>query len=327
MQKTYRWGIIGLGKIAHKFAESIALTPNAQLVAVASRSLEKAQDFALQYGVSQAFGSYEEILEAQNLDVIYIATPHSEHFANTMMCLEAGVPTLCEKAFAYNAKQVKTMQDKAIEKNTFLMEALWTLFFPAIVKAKEIVNSGVLGNIVHIAADFGFLANYDPTARLFNPALAGGSLLDIGLYPLYFSKHLLGQPTNIKAVATFTPSGVDMSCAMSATFENNATASLYSTFGATTNCIASIYGTKGKLQVNGRFHESDGLTLDIEGQDTEHIPCEKIGTGYYYEILHVQECLAKNLQQSPLASHQFSLELMQLLDEIRNQIGLKYPEE
>jgi predicted dehydrogenase len=259
-----------------------------------------------------------------DIDVVYIATPHSEHYANTLMCMQAGIPTLCEKAFAFNAKEVQAMLKAAQDKQVFLMEALWTLFFPAIVQAKAIVESGQLGEIIHIAADFGFPANYDPAERLFNPALAGGSLLDIGLYPLYFAKHILGQPVDIKAVASFSDSGVDMSCAMSATFGKKATASLFSTFATKTDCNAT---TLGKLMVNSRFHESDGLTLSLNDQEIQHISCEKNGHGYCYEIEHVHQCLSNNLLQSPLASHQFSLELMQLLDNVRAQIGLKYPGE
>lgn len=324
MNKTFRWGIIGLGRIAHKFATGLQLVPNAQLYAVASREIGKAQTFAAEYGASHAFGSYEELLTIKDLDAIYVATPHSEHHANVLMCLRAGIPVLCEKAFAFNARQVREMIATARLENVFLMEAIWTRFLPATLKTLELIESGSIGDIKHLSADFGFLAPYNPEGRLFNKALAGGSLLDIGIYPLFISKLLLGNPQHIKAVASLTETGVDMACTMALSYENGATASLFSTLAARTDSTATIYGTKGKILMHSRFHEATAITLEIEGDEPQYIPCERLGDGYCYEAIHVQECLTNGLTQSPLLPLSFSLELIELMDEIRRQIGVVY---
>jgi predicted dehydrogenase len=325
--RTFNWGIIGLGKIAHKFAENLALLPNARLYGVASRSQEKAQEFAAKFGAAHACGSYEDLLALSDLDAVYIATPHSEHHAHTLLCLRAGVPVLCEKAFALNAAQAAEMIATAREKKVFLMEAFWTRFFPAIKEALKIVQSGELGELKHIVADFGFAAPYDPDGRLFNPTLAGGSLLDIGVYPLFISKLMLGNPAQLKAVATFAPTGVDTNCVLSLAYASGATASLYATIAAHTDTTCCIFGTKGSLRLNGRFHAPDGLTVHLTDEEPRVINCEKLGYGYAYEAQHVQECLEQGLLESPLLPLDFSLELMQLLDEARQQIGLRYPGE
>jgi len=325
--RTFNWGIIGLGRIAHKFAENLALLSNARLYGVASRSETKAQEFADQFGAAHACGSYEELLQLPDLDAVYIATPHSEHHANTLLCLRAGVPVLCEKAFALNAQQAAEMIATAQAHGVFLMEAFWTRFFPAIKEALKIVQSGELGELKHIVADFGFKAPYDPEGRLFNPKLAGGSLLDIGVYPLFISKLFLGKSKKVQAVATFAPTGVDTNCAMSLAYDKGATASLFSTIAAQTDTACHIYGTEGSLRLNGRFHAPDGLTVYRDGEEPRVIDCEKKGYGYYYEAEHVQECLEQGLLESPLLPLNFSLELMRVLDQIRGQIGLRYPGE
>ena len=325
--RTFNWAILGPGHIAHKFAESLALLPNARLHAVASRSLPKAQEFAAKFGASHAVGSYEELLTVPDIDVVYIATPHSEHHAHTLLCLRGGLPVLCEKAFALNARQSQEMISTAREKGVFLMEAFWTRFFPAINKALELVAAGTIGEVKHLAADFGFVAPYVPEGRLFNPALAGGSLLDIGVYPLFISKLFLGEPQDIKAVSVPAGTGVDLTCAMVLSYASGATASLFSTITAQTDNQCILYGSKGQLHLTGRFHAASGITLHLTGEEPQVIPCEKQGYGYHYEAQHVQECLEQGLTESPLLPLQFSQELMQLMDTIQQQIGLRYPGE
>jgi len=324
---TYNWGIIGPGKIAHKFAQDLALVPDARLHAVASRSLEKAQQFAQQYGAPHACGSYEELLQVPDLDVVYVATPHSEHRAHTLLCLRAGVPVLCEKAFARNSAEVAEMVAVAREKQVFLMEALWTCFMPATRKTLELLDAGAIGRPVHVVADFGFTADYDPAGRLFDPALAGGSLLDIGIYPMFFSKLLLGEPNVVKAAGTLTDTGVDLNCSMALAYPNGATASLYSTLAATTDTTCTIYGTEGKLELHHKFHHAHRLTLHRTDEEPQEFTFEETGYGYHHEARHVQECLAQNLTESPVVPLQFSQELIATLDEIRQQLGVRYPGE
>ncbi|WP_375418079.1 Gfo/Idh/MocA family protein [uncultured Hymenobacter sp.] len=325
--RTFNWAILGLGHIAHKFAESLALLPDARLHAVASRDLTKAQTFAAEFGVPHALGRYEGLLTVPDLDAVYIATPHSEHHAHTLLCLRGGLPVLCEKAFARNAREAQEMIQVAGEQRVFLMEAFWTRFFPAVAKALELVEAGVIGEVKHLVADFGFAATYNPEGRLFNPALAGGSLLDIGVYPLFISKLFLGEPTAVRAVATPAPTGVDLNCAMALAYASGATATLFSTVAASTDNQCILYGTQGQLQLLGRFHAPSGVRVQRPGEEAEVIPFDKPGYGYHYEAVHVQQCLTQGLAESPLLPLSFSLELMQQLDEVRQQIGLRYPGE
>ncbi|MFD3394750.1 Gfo/Idh/MocA family oxidoreductase [Aquirufa sp. OSTEICH-129V] len=323
-----RWGILACGGIARKFADDLTHAKNGHLAAVSSRDIKRAQEFASHYDPSvKAFGSYEDMLSSGEIDVVYIASPHGLHYEHTILCLEAGIPVLCEKAFAINSKQVAAMIAKAREKKLFLMEALWTRFHPSIAKLQEIIASGLIGDIKHVVADFGFKAEYDEEARWFNPHLTGGSLLDIGIYPLFISKLLLGQPLEMKATGVMAPSGVDMNCSIATKYASGATASLFSTFAAQTDTTCTVYGTLGKIYMHPRFHETKGMTLTIYGGEETVMETERLGWGYSYEADAVQEDLHAGRTENAWMSHQFSQELMGLLDEIRSQIGLTYPNE
>ncbi|CAM3755594.1 Gfo/Idh/MocA family protein [Aquirufa aurantiipilula] len=324
---SIRWGILACGKIARKFADDLAFVPDAQLSAVASRDIHRAEEFASHYPGSKAFGSYEEMLSSGLIDVVYVASPHGLHHTHTLLCLEAGIPVLCEKAFAVNGRQVAEMIQKAKEKNLFLMEALWTRFHPSVAKVLEIIESGKIGQIRHVAADFGFKAEYDVESRLFNPVLTGGSLMDIGIYPLFISKLLLGQPKTLLATGTMAPTGVDMNCSIATSYESGATATLFSTLAAQTDTTCTIYGSQGKILMHSRFHETFGITLTLESGEVEEFECERKGWGYSYEAEAVQADLRAGRQENKWMTHQFSQELMALLDEIRKQIGLVYPNE
>ena len=326
--RTYNWAILGLGNIARKFAQDLALVPGARLHAVASRSLAKAQAFAADFEVPHAVGSYEELLAVPGIDVVYIATPHSEHCAHALLCLRAGLPVLCEKAFAQNADQVRDMIRVAREGRVFLMEAFWTRFFPAIAQALALVEAGHIGEVKHLVADFGFAAPYQPEGRLFNPALAGGSLLDVGVYPLFISQLFLGMPSAVGAVATLAPTGIDLNCAMSLAYPGGATASLFSTIAAQTDNRCVLYGTRGQLHLLGRFHAPTGVRVQRDGTEVpQEMSAPTPGHGYHYEAAHVQACLAQCRLESPLLPLASSLHLMQQLDAVRKQIGLRYPGE
>ena len=326
--RTCNWAILGLGHIAHKFAEDLTRVPQARLHAVASRRLATAQVFAARFGVPHAVGAYEDLPAVPGVDVVYIATPHSEHRAHALLCLRAGLPVLCEKAFALNAAQVREMVHAAQGQRVFLMEAFWTRFFPAIIQARELVAAGVIGAVKHLVADFGFAATYEPAGRLFNPALAGGSLLDVGVYPLFISQLFLGAPVAVRAVSTPAPTGVDLNCAVALAYADGATATLFSTLAATTDNRCVLYGTKGQLQLTGRFHAPTGVRVQLLGQaETPAFSSVTEGHGYHYEAAHVQQCLAQGLTESPLLPLAFSLELMEVVDAVRRDIGLRYPGE
>ena len=325
--RTFNWAILGLGNIAHKFAADLALVPHARLHAVASRSLARAQLFVAAHAAPHAVGSYEELLAVPDIDAVYIATPHSEHHAHALLCLRAGLPVLCEKAFAQNAGQAQEMIQVARQQGVFLMEAFWTRFFPAIRHALDLVQAGAIGEVKHLAADFGFSTDFKPESRLFNPALAGGSLLDIGVYPLFISQLFLGVPATVRAVPTPAPTGVDLSCTMALAYASGATASLFSTLAATTNNYCVLYGTTGQLHLTGRFHAPGGLEIHRPEHEPEVFPYPKTGLGYHYEAAHMQQCLAQGLAESPLLPLAFSLDLMRTLDAVRAEIGLRYPGE
>jgi len=326
--KPIRWGILACGGIATKFADDLVHAKNGYLAAVSSRDLGRAEAFAMRYGTDvKAYGSYEAMLASGEIDVVYIASPHGLHYEHTLLCLEAGIHVLCEKAFAINSRQVNAMVAKAREKKLFLMEALWTRFHPSVAKLQEIIASGAIGEIKHVVADFGFKAEYIEEARWFNPHLTGGSLLDIGIYPLFISKLLLGQPLEMKATGVMAPSGVDMNCSISTKYASGATASLFSTFAAQTDTTCTVYGTLGKIYMHPRFHETKGMTLTIYDGEETVLETERKGWGYSYEADAVQEDLWAGRTENAWMTHQFSQELMGLLDEIRAQIGLKYPNE
>ena len=325
--QTFRWGILGLGNIARKFAADLAHVPGAVLHAVASRDLAKAQAFAAEFGAAHALGSYAELGAVPGLDIVYIATPHSEHHAHARLCLQAGRAVLCEKPFTVNAGQARELLNVAQAQGVFLMEAFWTRFFPAVIQALELVQSGAIGEVKHLAADFGGVMPYEPLGRLFNLALAGGSLLDIGVYPLFLSQLFLGEPAAVAAVAVPAATGVDLSCAVSLAYAGGATASLACTLAAPLDNQAVLYGTGGQLRLLGPLYAPTGLRVEPLGQPAQEFSYPPPGDGYHYEAAHVQDCLARGRAESPLLPLAFSLKLLALLDAVRQRIGLRYPSE
>ncbi len=329
-----RWGILGPGRIAHKFAQDLLTVPDAQLYAVASTNLQRAEEFAKEYNAPHALGSYEELLSLPDLDVVYVATPHTKHHENVMLLLNGkvsqpglvrpGLAVLGEKPFAMNGEQVREMVETARTKGTFLMEALWSRFMPGIEKALELIQSGVIGKVVSVKADFGFKAPLLPENRLFDKKLGGGALLDIGIYPLFLSYLILGKPTTIKASAIFGSTGVDEQCGMVLTYADGQIALLDSTLQAKTDCIGLIQGETGQIRIHSRFHETMGISLVPEDQEPTEFDFTRTTHGYDYEIRHVMQCLADGRTESPLWSLDDSLNLMDLLDAIRAEAGIVY---
>lgn len=320
-----RWGILGPGRIAHKFAQDVQTLPDAQLYAVASTAADRAEEFARQYGAAHAFDTYEALTTLAELDVVYVATPHVLHHANVQMLLQAGKAVLGEKPFAMNTQQVAEMVMLARQQNVFLMEALWSRFMPALQQAKSLADSGAIGQVTGVRADFGFAAPFNPAGRLFDKALGGGSLLDIGIYPLFFSYYMLGMPDYIKASANMGSTGVDEQCGMVLTYANGQLAMLDSTLRAKTPCEAYIFGTDGHIRLHSRWHETTALTLERTGHAPETYSHPRTTHGYDYEAQHVMDCLSNGLTESSLWSLADSQNLMHLLDAVRAEIGLVYP--
>ncbi|MEO1518522.1 MAG: Gfo/Idh/MocA family oxidoreductase [Bacteroidota bacterium] len=325
MSRTFRWGIIGLGKIAHKFAQDLRLVKNARLHAVASRTTEKARHFAAQYEVPHHFGSYEDLARFEELDAVYIATPHIGHCANTLMMLDNKIAVLCEKPFAMNGAEVRQMVDLARRQRVFLMEAMWTRFMPTIQQALSWIKEGQIGAIKSVRADFGFKANFQPDGRLFNQQLGGGSLLDIGIYPVFLSLLLLGKPEQIEATSVIGSSQVDESCGILLRYKGGQMALLHSSIVAKTATEAFIHGDKGSIHIHSRWHEPTSISLHKEGSDPKDVFFSYKGHGYYLEIEEVQKCLAAGQLESKLLPLNFSLDLIDLLDAIRLKAGIFYP--
>jgi predicted dehydrogenase len=323
MAKPIRWGIIGLGRIAEKFANDLVNVPHTQLHAVASTSIERAKDFAQKFHVRYHYDSYEDIFKTPDLDVIYIATPHTSHAENAILCLKNKMPVLCEKPFAMNLKEVQKMVDTARENDTFLMEAMWTRFIPVIQKTQELIAEDRIGKIKTIHADFGFVAPFTPERRTLNPALGGGALLDIGIYPAYLSLLLLDYPTAIHAVSTFGQTGVDETTSFVFKYPQ-ATALMNATFASRTRTEALIYGEKGYIHLPERFHETRTLTLYETDKDPITFTFERESRGYNFEIEEVNNCLRNNKKESVKMPLSMSVKLMSLLDEIRLKAGIKY---
>ena len=327
MIKT-KWAILGCGRIAGKFAADLLLVPDATLYAVASRDLEKAKVFADQYPAEKVYGSYEALVADPEIDIIYVATPHSHHHAHTLLCLRHNKAVLCEKAFAINGAQVKEMVAEARNRKVFLMEAMWTKFLPHYNKVKEMIREGKLGTLQSIQVNFGFLPPQPPAQRIFDPALGGGTLLDIGIYNVFLVLSILGKPDQIQAMMTRASTGVDEQLAVQFQYNTGAVAQLLSSFSSNLQTDANIAGNGGRIRLTSRFYEPSA-TIEFYPERVDSlqiIPVAKDpGWGYHYEIRHVQECLRQGLTESPVMTHQDSLDLMETMDRIRAEVGLVYP--
>lgn len=321
--KTYNWAILGCGKIAHKMAHDLKLLPNARLYAAASRDYNRAQEFASQWGFEMAYGSYEEMVADQKVDIVYIATPHSHHLEHTLLCLEHKKAVLCEKAFSLNANEVQQMTDAARANNTFLMEAFWTMFQPSFRQAQQILKSGELGKIKVMRSDFGFNAPFIEDKRLYNVALGGGSLLDIGIYPVFAALTSLGIPETIKTFADFSATGSEESISVIFKYTGGEMASLSSSLAAYSPTQTEYWCERGYLVLNPRWYAPTNITIFREGAEPEILPKESIkGWGYEYEAMHVMECLDQGTIESPEMSWKMSLDLMKVLDRIRIDAGI-----
>ena len=325
MQNKIKWGILGCGKIAQKFAADLTLSDGGYLHAIGSTSKNKQKEFSELYPGIITFDSYEDLAACPEIDAIYVATPHSFHMEHSMLCLQHRKAVLCEKPMAVNSHQVQKMIAAARDNKLFLMEALWTTFLPAIQDVVSTISHGKIGDVKHLTADFGFKAVYDASSRLFDLNLAGGSLLDVGIYPVVMSLLIMGEPKSITANAQLTETGADGSCTILMTYDNGATASLYSSLQSHTDTKCEIYGTEGKITIPGRFHEQDHYLIRMGQDDDKKIEMGRKGLGYYYEIEHVQSCISQGKTESPIMNFDMSTTLIKILDEIRRKIGVKYP--
>ncbi|SCL40318.1 Predicted dehydrogenase [Micromonospora pallida] len=320
-----RWGILATGNIAARFAEDLTLVPDAELVAVGSRTAEGAERFAAKHGVPRAYGSWTELAADPDLDVVYVATPHSAHYDATMTCLDAGRAVLLEKPFTLNLADSTELVETARSRGVFLMEAMWMRCNPLILRLVELVAEGAIGTVTNVRADFGMAGPFPPEGRLRALALGGGALLDVGIYPVSLAHLLLGMPDHVRAWAKISPEGVDENTGIVLGYDSGAVATLSCGLLGATPVTASITGTAGRIELPSLFFRPDSLTLLRSGREPETVRTELVGHGYQYEAVEVQRCLADGLLESPLVPHAITLEVMGLLDDVRALIGVEYP--
>ncbi|MEM6396375.1 MAG: Gfo/Idh/MocA family oxidoreductase [Bacteroidota bacterium] len=322
----FKWGILGLGKIAHKFAEDLTTIDGAKLWAVGSRSEERAKLFAQQYGAVSFFGTYAGLIASGQVDAVYISTPHTSHLELTIACLEAGIPVLCEKPMGMNASQVQTMIEAARESNTYLMEALWTRFLPSTKKVLTLIESGQIGTIEGLRADFGFKAGPKSSQRITDKSLGAGSLLDIGIYPVFLAQLLFGPPVEIQAMARLDENGIDVDCSLNFRYPGRQIAQLYATLLARTKTEATIHGSEALIHWHPRWHEPSNFSI-IKAFDQPPVNhfFDYDCAGYAYEAKAVMEDVRAGRLENELWSWADSLQLHETLTEVRKVIGLSYP--
>ncbi|AKJ28232.1 Gfo/Idh/MocA family protein [Caldimonas brevitalea] len=330
-RRPVRWGLLGTGYICSEMAKALALVPDARLAAVGSRDLERAQAFvephALAHPDVRVHARYQSLVDDPQVDVVYIGTPHSEHAAAARLALTAGKPVLCEKPFTLNRNEAVGLVALARERGLFMMEAMWTRFIPAVAEAKRLVDAGEIGEVVSVQADFGVASTLPPKHRVFNPALGGGALLDLGVYPLALASYFLGPVSAAQAVAQLGTTGVDVHTLFNLRHARGGLSQGLCSLRTPTPCQATVYGTAGRIDLQAPFFHSEHLTLVKPGQAPveRHLP--RRGMGYAHQVAEVHRCLQQGWLESRVMPLDESVALMGWLDSMRAQIGLRYPGE
>lgn len=324
--KKVHWGIIGTGIIANSFATALQGVEEAELCGVASRTLSKAEAFAKKYSIANFYGDYEEMISNPDIDVIYIGTPHTEHFLHAKACILGKKHVLCEKPMTMNSGEAKTLAALAKENDVFLMEAMWTKFLPTTACVKEWIDSERIGTIQYMDLSFGYVGERDYSWRLFNPELGGGALLDVGIYPITYATFMMNElPETIKSTMHFGISGVDELNAVTFQYKEGTIATLQSSISTRLGSQGVIIGAKGKIVVDNFFMAQKASIYDEEDTllETFHEPF--MVNGYEYEAMEVNRSIQEGIKESPRVPLAKTIEILELLDTIRNQCGFKYP--
>jgi predicted dehydrogenase len=319
-----RWGILAPGGICKAFANAVNAHTQSTIVATGSRSLERAQAFADEFDAGTAYGSYEELVADPNVDAVYVASPHTYHRDHALLAIEAGKHVLLEKPFALNVSQAREIVDAARAKGVFCMEAMWTRHLPHVLELREVIARGDIGEVVSIQADHGQQLTH--IERLMNPELAGGSLLDLGVYPISFTHDLLGVPDSITSVGQLTDSGVDGQVSVILNYGSRAQATLHTTLWAQTPTTAVIAGTEGRIEVEGDFYRPSSFTVKRKDGTSWSFDGD-FPNGYAFEAAETANRITAGDTESPRMTLDSTLEVMATLDEVRAQIGLAYPGE
>ena len=321
-----RWGILGAGGIAGSFADALLARTRGEIAAVGSRSRSRGEAFAAAHGGGTVHDSYEALCADDAVEAVYVATPHSEHHDQALLAIEAGKHVLVEKAFTRNVTEAEEVFAAARERGVFVMEAMWTRFLPHIAALHEVVDSGEIGTVVGLAADHGQCFEHDPSSRLFDPALAGGALLDLGVYPISFAHDFLGAPEEVTAVGSLTGAGVDAQVSAILTYAGDVQATLHTTLLAMTPTVAAIWGTEGYVEVAGKFYRPTSFTVHRRGAEPRHASYVE-DHGLHHEAAEVARRVAAGDTESPRMTWQGTLEVLRTLDEVRAQVGVRYPGE
>lgn len=325
--KKIRWAIMGTGTIAKSFAKGLSFLDDAELYAVASRSMETAVSFGQDYSAKKYYGKYEDMVKDAEVDVVYIATPNSSHKDNILLCLNNGKAVLCEKPFTLNAKETEEVIRLAREKNLFLMEGMWTRFFPIMHKVREWIDEGKIGPIRMVTADFGFRREGDPEERKIGLHRAGGALMDVGIYPISFASWVLGRSVvDIKGVASLYETGVDELSAMTFKYDGGQMAVLSCSINTPTLKEARIIGNKGVIIIPD-FARATSATLSVIGHEPITVTFPLEGNGYNYEAAAVMACLREGKVESDAIPLDETLSIIKSMDELRCQWGMVFPSE
>ncbi len=325
---TTRWGIISTGRIAGDFAEALALSPNAELVAVGSRSTETAEAFGKRFSIPRRYASYEALADDPDVDAVYVATPHPFHMENSLLCLRAGKAVLCEKPFSINAIEAEAMIRTARSENLFLMEAMWTRYLPVMVKVRQLLADGAIGDVRMLQANFGFRTDLNPQGRLFDLHLGGGALLDVGVYTVSLASMVFGgPPTQIASMAHLGETGVDEQSALVLGYDQGQLAVLTCAVRTNTPHEAVILGNDGSIKINAPWWKSESLILSRPDKDDQLLETPIAGHHFQYEAAEVMKCLRSGKTESETMPLDETLDIMRTLDSIRSQWGLKYPGE
>ena len=320
-----RWGILGTGGIARKFARGLHDAERAELVAVGSRSVDSAEAFGTEFDIPNRHASYEALAADPNVDIVYVATPHPLHHDAVLLCQAAGKAVLCEKPFTVNARDAAELIENARAKRLFLMEAMWSRYFPAMIRFRELIAEGAIGEPKLLQADFGFRTAVNPPGRLFNIELGGGALLDVGVYVVSLASMIFGAPKAAAGLGQTGETGVDELTAITLAYAGGQIAQLTCAIRTETTVEATLFGTEGSLTIESPWFSPSHLMLARSGHDPERLDLPYTGNGYNYEAEEAGRCLREGLLESPTMPLDETLQIIQTLDRIRAPWGVRYP--
>jgi predicted dehydrogenase len=322
-----RWGVVGPGRIAEKVVQDFAVVDGARVTAVASRSLDRAQDFATRHGIERAHGSYADILADPDVDVLYVATPHPQHHAIALAALRAGKALLVEKAFTATLAGAQEVVDLSRQTGVFVMEAMWTRFQPAVVMMRELIAGGAIGQVRSVQADLGVQRDFDPVDRLFAKELGGGALLDLGVYVVSFAQMLLGDPDTVTATGSLFETGVDAEASLLLGYADGRSATLMTSLRHALPGQARVFGTAGWIDVPPRFHHPQTIVLHRAGAAPEEITAPPLGAGYSHELIEVTACLRAGRSESVVMPLADTLAVQAVLEQAAGQLGVTFAED